>query len=106
MSAWTKYNLAAKKVEGNTKGTGTYRTLWFIYCFIRILGGLFVVNQGAAEAIMTYQEKTFGDHPSIEEVLSAVEKASGKSLDPEEKRKAIEAIESDAPSCSNKAECQ
>jgi len=50
--------------EGNMKGEG------------RLLGGVFVIGNG--EVLYDHQEKAFGDHANLDDVLAAVKKIAKK----------------------------
>ena len=57
---------SSKNVQGNYKGEG------------RLLGGLLVIGKGDTGILFEHREKVFGDHASIEDILSACKKAVGQ----------------------------
>jgi len=64
-SVWKNITRAnSKNMAGNLKGEG------------RILGGLLVVGKGNRGVVYQYNEKVYGDHAPIEEVLKACQVAS------------------------------
>lgn len=64
-SFWSNmFRVRGKNISGNFQGEG------------RILGGVFVIGPGEKGILMEHQEKVFGDHAKLEDVMAAVNMSS------------------------------
>jgi len=66
-SVWKNiFRARGKGVEGNMKGEG------------RLLGGVFVIGPASSGILFEYQEKEFGDHANLTDIIAAVDQFKSK----------------------------